>query len=284
MKIAVLIPSRNRPLMLSAAITTLREMESVENEVEYRIGYDIDDKVTESLMFLSLHNSSWSFNNVVWLPSQERTIGAIWNKLAFISGSQSADIYSCMIDDAFTITPHWDKVMVEMAKRYDAFSWFEVSAPTNIGYPTCTKSWLDKVGYIVPEHFPFWFMDSWFGELVQFVTNNAIPMTQQLALFSKQEATQNLRDLNFWWAFFNKTRVIRIKEAHRISGSDMALEEFTASRAKWVLLAEQRDAQFIGQQRLLDIENAKAATSEPSARYMAAKSAAEEYLKQNGLS
>ena len=67
MKIAVLIPSRNRPLMLSAAITTLREMESGENEVEYRIGYDIDDKVTESLMFLSLHNSSWSFKLLIRL-------------------------------------------------------------------------------------------------------------------------------------------------------------------------------------------------------------------------
>jgi hypothetical protein len=173
--------------------------------------------------------------------------------------------------------------MAAMAAQYQAFSWFEVSAPSNVGYPTCTKAWLDKVGYIVPEHFPFWFMDTWFAELVWFTTNASVQVSQKLALFSKQEATQNLRDLEFWWKFFAATRPVRIMEAHRIAGGDMPLEDFTASRAKWIMLGEQRDAQFIGQQRLKDIEAAKGAIGEPSVRYLAAKARSEKYLEDHGL-
>src|ERR1700731_4803546 len=137
MKIAILIPSRNRPRMLSAVITALHEMESGENEVFYYVGVDSDEpQPTE------YEKTVKEFKRASLTNSDNSTIGAIWNYLAkydkFVKND--CDIYSCMIDDAFPISPHWDKVMVAMVNQgINAFSWYEVSAPNNCGYPTCTK-------------------------------------------------------------------------------------------------------------------------------------------------
>jgi hypothetical protein len=248
-------------------------MESGENEVEYRVGYDPDDNATRECVL--------GLPNTFFIPTDDDTltIGGIWNNLA--KRYSDADIYSCMIDDAFPITPHWDKEMVRMAGLYEAFSWYECSAPKNIGYPTCTKAWFDKVGYIGQDFWPYWFYDSSFAELVQFVTNKPVPISHQLALFSKQEATQNLRQLDHWWGFFNATRPVRVAEAYRIVKPDMTLEEFTNSRLRWIALGEARDAEFRGT-KIAAIESARA-VGEPSARYLAAFKRSEEYLATNGL-
>lgn len=278
MKISILIPSRNRPRMLSASITALHEMKSGENEISYTIGWDKDDPETGKAISQFPNDMDVLGRN---LPDDIVTIGGIWNTLA--KWNDAADIYSCMIDDAFPITPHWDKVMVQMAKQYEAFSWYEVSAPNNVGYPTCTKAWLDKVGCIVPEHFPYWFMDTWFAEMVWFITGNPVPVSTSLALFSKQEATQNLRDLQFWWSFFTATRPLRVLEAHKIAGNGMSLEDFTQSRLKFIALGEQRDAEFRGA-KIEAIEAKRGVLGEPSSKYIAAKVAAEKFLADHGLS
>ena len=273
-RIAILIPSRNRPRLLSAAITALHEMESGENEVEYRVGCEWDDKAT-IYAANEAKAITCSYNHP---PNNDAiTIGSIWNKLAHLRDS---DIYSCMIDDAFPISPHWDKEMVRVAKEYEAFSWYEVSAPHNVGYPTCTKAWLDKVGYIVPEHFPYWFCDTWFAEMVNFVTGKPVPVSTHMALFSKQEETQNLRDLDFWWGFFCATRGIRLREAYAIVGGEW--EDFLASRKPFIDMGNARDNEFRGE-RIAKLENARGVKSGPSTKYLLAKKKAEEYLEANGL-
>lgn len=270
MKIAILIPSRNRPRMLSAVITALHEMESGKNEVHYWVGYDKDDQLTGDEIL------GWIPTGVE-VPKEIITIGSIWNNLA---QQANADIYSCMIDDAFPITPHWDKAMTSMAIQYEAFSWYEVSAPWNVGYPTCTKSWLDKIGYIVPEHFPFWFCDTWFQEMVNFVTRRPVPVSQSMSLFSKQEATQNLRDLDFWWGFFSAMRKIRLREA--FAHLNCSWEEFLITRKPFIDAGKFRDAEFRGA-RIAELEGARGIKSEPSPKYLLAKKRAEEYLETNGL-
>jgi hypothetical protein len=275
MKIAILIPSRHRPRRLSAVITTLQELSSGDHEIEYRVGYDWDDTETRNAC------EDIPGARTQCIPGSVLTIGTIWNFLAYPERAD-ADIYSCMIDDAFPLTPHWDKIMVAMAEKYPAFSWFEVSAPTNVGYPTCTKEWLKKIKYIVPEHFPFWFSDTWFCEMVQFTGNTPVPMTQQLSLYSKQETTQNLRDLDFWWGFFNATRKVRLNEAFRIVTESAPFEQFVASRKRFIDATNARDAEFRGK-RIEQLEKERGSTAEPSAKYLLAKSAAEKYLKDNGL-
>lgn len=274
MKIAILIPSRNRPRLLSAAITALHELESGENEVTYRVGCEWGD--TETIYAANESRAvSYAFNRP---PKNDAiTIGAIWNSMA---SHKEADIYSCMIDDAFPISPHRDKEMARLAKQYDAFSWYEVSAPHNVGYPTCTRAWLDKIGYIVPDHFPFWFSDTWFSEMAQFVTGNPVPVSTQMSLYSKQEATQNLRNLDFWWGFFKATRVIRLREAFAIL--DCNWNVFLETRKPFIDAGNARDEEFRGA-CIAELENARAVKSEPSQRYLLAKKRAEEYLERNGL-
>jgi len=119
MRIAILIPSRNRPRLLSAAITALHEMESGDNEVSYCIGIDADDPITKEVV-VKLQSDDMDVSYQISSP-ESLTIGSIWNNLTNVM--TGAEIYSCMIDDAFPITPHWDKHMVAMAEQYEAFSW-----------------------------------------------------------------------------------------------------------------------------------------------------------------
>lgn len=278
MRIAVLIPSRNRPRQLSAAITALHEMESGENEVKYLVGIDSDDVKTRE----GMKNNEVA--HILTMPNGIITIGNIWNFLAGYA-KKDADIYSCMIDDAFPISPHWDVEMCKMAQRFPYFSWYEVSATQNPGYPTCTKEYLNKVGYITPEHFPYWFMDSWMAELSQFITNEPIPVSQRLALYSKQENTQNFRHLSWWWGFWNSTRIIRLREAHNIvlqHADQVTFEEFKRSRQHWIDTGNSRDREFRGE-RIAELENARAVTTEPSQKYLLAKAKAEQYLIDNNL-
>lgn len=277
MKISILIPSRNRPRQLSAVITALREMESGENEVSYLVGYDKDDTLTPGAM----ENIGIPRVEYLQMLDEVITIGGIWNHLA---SDISADIYSCMIDDAFPISPSWDKVMAAMVKQgIHAFSWFEVSAPQNVGYPTFTKEWLAKFpSGVLPEHFPFWWMDSWFAEMVHFVTNAGVPVHQQLALYSKQETTQNLRQVDHWWGFFNATRGLRLKKAYELVRPEVSFEEFVASRKHFVDAATDRDAEFRGG-RIEQLEKDRGVRTEPSIKYLVALKNSQEFLLKNGL-
>lgn len=271
MKIAILIPSRNRPRMLSAVITTLHEMESGENQVEYLVGYDDDDLLTPDAIPNRINATGHE------VPPDIITIGGIWNYLAT---KIDASIYSCMIDDAFPISPHWDKEMVRLASQYQAFSWYEVSAPHNCGYPTCTIGWLHKVGYIVPEHFPFWFCDTWFSEMVQFITAQGVPVSTQMSLFSKQEATQNMRQLSHWWGVFNATRTIRLRQSFSLL--DCSWSDFLESRKPFIDAASSRDVEFYGE-RIDCLEKERGVKGEPSERYIEAFKNSEKYLLANNL-
>ena len=268
MRISILIPSRNRPRMLSAVITALHEMESGQNEVFYRVGCDKDDKETWDAV-----PCKEAKGHAFWIPDEVFTIGGIWNHLA---RQYDADIYSCLIDDAFPISPHWDVEMVNLAAKFPAFTWFEVSAPQNPGYPTCTKGWLDSVGTIVPEHFPFWFSDSWFGEMVNFVRNEPVLASQRMALYSKQEATQNLRELSFWWGFYNATREIRLKQAHAIANPDMRFDNLRLPQA--VYRCRERPRRRVAGARIAHIEATRGAKGKPSVKYLLAKAAAANIL------
>lgn len=278
MKIAILIPSRGRPRLLSAAITALKEMESGENDVTYVVGFDKDDPETGKI------SEKFQFHKVESLLISESilTIGGIWNYLASDIG---ADIYSCMIDDALPISPHWDRVMVNMAKKHQAFTWLEISSPGNAGYPTCTRKWLDACGYIVPEYFPFWFSDTWFGEMVQFVNNSPVPSSIDMMLYSRQESTHNLRDLDFWWGFFSATRRDRLAESYRIAtmnGFTGLYDDFLNSRRGVINAARARDKSYFGD-GIKIIETQRRDERDPPEKYILAKKRAEDYLETNGL-
>lgn len=272
MKIAICIPSRKRPRLLAASLTCLQEMESGKHDVVYEVGYDNDDPHTGNV---AQDNKAGAYS----IPSRIITIGGIWN---YLVGKIDADVYCAMIDDAFPITPHWDDVIARLSGQHEAFSWHEPLYPHNAGYPIATKAWIRKVGEIVPEHFPFWFMDTWFEEIAVLISGRPLFMTQRLCIYSKQEETQNLRGLSFWWGFFNATRAIRINQAWKISGNGMSLTEFTERRQLFINEAEGRDAFHRGVV-IEELERTRGDKRPPSSRYTLARERAEAYLVKHGL-
>lgn len=290
MKIAICIPTRNRPLLLISVLTAFDQLSSGKHEISYCIGVDEDDAhAYEAARLAAGHIPRIS---ICFVPKDVVTIGGIWNYLA--AGYKTApegeepDIYLAHVDDALPIARYWDEMIVRYAQHHPAFSWFDAELGTQAGYPIITKRWLRECGYFQAEHFPFWFCDTWFEEVFQFTFNRKILIPSPLAVGGKRGTTTNLRDLDFWWGFFNSMRRVRLLEAHGLSktfgvlGSGATYQEFIVSRSHWINEATKRDVSFRGE-RLRVIEEARQEQKEPSARYLEAKRRAEAYMTARGM-
>jgi glycosyltransferase involved in cell wall biosynthesis len=276
MKISVCIPTRNRPRLISACLTTLDELSSGQNDVVYVVGIDPDDQA--SLPVLQSLKSRINIRIVVF-GDNVISGGLRWNALC---ANEKADAYSAQIDDAFPISPFWDASIASIAMHHEAFSWLAPVYPSSVLNPVATQAWIEKAGYFIAPHFPYWFNDTWFAEVVRYVRNEQVFMSHSLALYSKEEETIGFRDLDFWWGFFNATRVLRLADAMRISGFSGSQEDFAESRQEWIGHDLRRDLYHRGPV-IAELEGRRAVSGEPSAKYVACYERARKLLVANGL-
>ncbi len=276
MKISVCIPTRNRPRLISACLTALDEFSSGQNEVVYVVGIDSDDQAS-----LPLLQSLQSRINLRIVIFSDNVIsgGLRWNALC---AYEKADAYSAQIDDAFPISPFWDATIGSIAKNQEAFSWHVPGYVNDALFPIATQAWIDKAGFFLAPHFPYWFCDTWFAEVVRYVRNEQVFMSQSLALYSKEDETIGFRDLDFWWGFFNATRVLRLADAMRISGFTGSQADFAESRNEWIGYDLKRDLYHRGPV-IAELECRRAVRGEPSAKYVACYERAQKLLAANGL-
>jgi hypothetical protein len=192
-----------------------------------------------------------------------------------------ADIYSQACDDAFPLCQHWDALFAG-AKDLPAFGWKESNDPGNCTYPVISERWREAVGRFYPEYFPFWFADTWIGEVFNLAFAKPIPIVNQLALGGKRGQTQGMRDLAFWFRFFAATRVERIAEAERIARAYGFTLDCKRERVAEIARFEQGDLYQAG--RVPQYEASfNANLGEPSPRYLRAKAVAEAWMEARDL-
>lgn len=280
MKINVCIPSKNRPHLASAVITVLDQISSGENEILYSIGIDSDEKH-------AYNNFSTVVNgkvNIYVVPEHINTIGAIWN---FLARLKEADAYMAFVDDAFPLNKNWDLQIKFYTTVMEGCSWNEPELGELAGYPVMSDKLFKVCGYLCAEHFPFWFCDSWFQEIYRYAFCQEVPMSTDLKVGSRQEKTHHMRDLSFWWGFFNATRTLRVKKGYAIflrfnQTSKLSFEEFVQSRKYFINLGIERDKHFYGD-RIKEIEALRIEDKPPTKKYLKIKEKAEAFLVQNGL-
>lgn len=282
MRILVCIPTRNRPALLITTLMAFDQLSTGQHEISYAIGIDEDDMAAyEAAKICAANIPRVSMH---FVPKDVVTIGGIWN---FLVRGQEADVYLAHVDDAIPLMRYWDELIARYVQAgHKAFSWFDSELGNQAGYPVITHDWLKASGYFQIDHFPFWFCDTWFEEVFQFTFNKKISIPPQLAVGGKRGTTTNLRDLDFWWGFFNTTRRIRLLEGYRLSkamGCQVYAEysDYLVSRKHWIDEATKRDQSFKGK-RIAELEDARKEQKEPSARYLEAKRRAEAYMTERG--
>jgi hypothetical protein len=83
-----------------------------------------------------------------------------------------------------------------------------------------TRGWVDAFGYFMPEHFPFWWHDTWVDELARMTgrfTWADIGWEKHGASEStSQHKTTRMREVSWWARFFDETRVLREEQARDV--------------------------------------------------------------------
>ena len=210
MKISVICASRGRPISLIGAIKNLDMLESQQHEVAYGIVIDEDDvpsRQAAELLQSDLEREVRIFN-------APRDIVA--RKVNAAAREMEAELYLPYADDCYCLTPNWDVMCERIASKVPAFSWTEFNDPQNVTMLTLTHKWVETVGYVLSEYFPFWMADTWIQEQYAFATAQPIGLVRQLVFSGRRGKTKQLNDVRFWFEFFAAKRSERIEEARKL--------------------------------------------------------------------
>lgn len=258
MKIHVLIPSKGRAKSLETVIGALQQLESGENVVRYTVLIDFGDAETEAA----------AERVGAEVVEGEGLVNARENALIAAS---DADAFMPWADDLLALAPGWDEITRLALEKVPAFSWREVQDPENHTAIVLSAKWVRAAGRFFPEHFPFWFSDTWLKEVYGFVSGRNMPIIEQLSFSHKRTPTQNMHDLAFWFTVFARTRDERVEESKRVAA---AMGEEWESKPWLVVMFEQGDQMQL--QRVPQYEAAfGAGKGEQSESYKAAKARAE---------
>jgi hypothetical protein len=273
LKIAVAIPSYWNPAGLIAGVKNLHDLAAHPENLTFRIGLDFDDgaghEAVKHLGFAKVEVVDFPHG----MPHSE-----FWNKLCV---PDAADYYVLYSDDAVCLTPHWDVVLAETANPMPF--WNVVNQPGGALACFVSNAWLKTCGYALPPYFPFWFGDTWIDELRAFVTGRPSGIVPELKLYLPQGKTTGMKDLDYWWGFFNATRPLRIQKAWKIfNGLPLAEESFMRRCAKLSEPMRMRDAYY--RARITDLE---AGNTEPGEakleRHRKCRALADALMQENGL-
>lgn len=264
MKIDVLVASRSRPQSLQAVLVTLNALQSGEHDVRYMVVCDDDDVGT----FVAANAINGLDIKVDCAPR-----GMIHKRENALIRASDADIFMPWADDLYCLAPGWDEIVANIVTKakIPAFSWQEIQDPRNHTAIVLSKEWVKASGRFYPEHFPFWFADTWLKEVFAFVYGQDMPIIEHLQFSHKRGSTIGMRDLAFWFQVFAKTRQERMDEAKRVC---QAMGIPWTPRADLVAMFERGDAMQL--ERVPQYEKGLGANrGEPSAVYLEAKAKAE---------
>ena len=213
MKLTCVLATRNRPQML---IDTLKETlrNIVLEDTRILVAADADDHGT----LAALHAFANEPRIVASVRDREDDLGSKFNRAL---EEAPADVYSHMVDYAPFTTPGFDYNLIDVARKI----------PDNIGVINCkmptlcftasqgiTHGLAEKLGFIYPPYFPYWFIDHWIDDIARligrlFYVDNAMDC-------SRRPGTQELREPGWWATFFDVMAPYRRKQAERIIRSE----------------------------------------------------------------
>lgn len=220
MHIAVIIPSRGRPLSLKAVMVALQALSSGKHRISYTVLADRDDPDTAWYIedvrdTIEGTKDAPTGDTLTIIQDENRLINIRENEIA---PTLRADAYMPWADDLFPMAQNWDEIIAYAIEQANvpAFSWQEANDPTNHTAIVISKVWYEATGRLFPDYFPFWFADTWMKEVFQFAFGAQMPIIEQLAFGGKRGTTGNMHDLGFWFRVFAETRDERIEDARKI--------------------------------------------------------------------
>lgn len=276
MRITIVMPSRGNPKGLLSVLTALDALATGSHEITYALVIDTDDADTRG------HITQWQTLDM--LPRNTHAVLGdpsknIFARINEIAGAFAAESYFYCADDVIPLTQHWDSIFDGLKDVLPGFSWQEKNDPGNATYLVITEKWRRAIGRMLPERFPFWFIDTWLMEVHLLAFAKPIGIIQQLQLGGKRGKTHRMRELPFWFRLFTATRSERIAEAQVLAKEYGFTVDVMRERTAQISQLEQIDAQ-----QLKDCQKYTALLgddSEPDENYLTAKAEALAWLEEH---
>ncbi len=208
MKLLISLATRGRPAQV---VETVRR--SVANwthpDTEMVVQVDADDTATQ----VGFNRIALPRNVRVNVKHREDTIAAKWNRIL----SEPADVYMSAADDDPYVTEGYDAKILEAAARFPdriGIVYGHMANPSFTGIAAPTRKLAEKLGWIFPPLFPYWFVDHWVDDIVRII--GRISFADVRTDQSGAGHTQEMREPGWWATWFDAAYLMRRAQAHAI--------------------------------------------------------------------
>jgi hypothetical protein len=206
--LVITLASRGRPEQLLGTIRqSIVNWRSSSTRMIVQVDAD-DGETMRALNRASLPNAV-----TVNVQPREDTIAEKWNRAM----SVPADVYLVAADDDPYITPGYDEKILQAAWKFPDSIGMVYGHPANASFSCMvapTAKLVEKMGYIQPPLFPYWFVDHWTDDLARII--GRISFADVRTDQSRAGKTQEMREPGWWATFFDAAYLMRRKQAHDI--------------------------------------------------------------------
>jgi hypothetical protein len=211
MSLAINLITRGRPEIMVDTVRRTAANIALE-ATRLMISVDADDEATiKAIDALSLDVGRGRIEAVI--EPREDSLGAKYNRIL----RWPASVYMTMADYTPHVTPGFDRRILEAANHFPDGIGVVLNHKANrsfSGLVAPTKALTDRLGYLFPPHFPYWFVDHWLEDIARLI-DRYVFADVHLGLIEKPE-TQERREVHFWATFFDSLRLVRRRQAFDI--------------------------------------------------------------------
>lgn len=208
MKLLISLATRGRP---EQVVETVRRsvVNWVHPDTEMVVQVDADDTATQ----VAFNRIALPRNVRVNVKHREDTIAAKWNRIL----SEPADVYMSAADDDPYVTPAYDAKILEAASRFHdgiGIVYGHMANPSFTGIAAPTARLCEKLGWIFPPLFPYWWVDHWVDDIARII--GRISFADVRTDQSGAGHTQEMREPGWWATWFDAAYLMRRQRAHAI--------------------------------------------------------------------
>ncbi len=212
MKLVITLATRNRPQQVIETIQRSTVNLALDNTV-FIVQVDDDDKPTIEALSKAPLDKRVRVN----IAPREDTIADKWNR----GLSEPADVYKTAADDDPYVTPGYDAKILEAAKLFPdgigtVYGHMANASFTGVSAPTAKMC--EKLGYIFPPLFPYWFVDHWVDDIFRMI--GRISFVDVRTDQSRAGKTQEMREPGWWATWFDAAYLWRRQIARQIIDAD----------------------------------------------------------------
>jgi hypothetical protein len=204
--------TRGRPELLK--ITVEKTLENLrEPDSLIVILADEDDQ--------KMKDAALEFNDprvVMDVRPREDSIGGKVNRVM----AMEWEVYFHMTDYVPYTTPGFDTKVLEAASIFPDGIGVVYNHMANLSFSFAngvTRKLADKMGYVYPEYFPYWFVDHWLDDIARIIDRIAVAEVSCQYADGRKPNTQEHREPGFWGACFTALVLERREIARKIIDS-----------------------------------------------------------------